>query len=837
MISRFFSQSGSPKDAIDYLLDEKKEPTLMRGNSANFELLASELPFKNKYTSGVLRFNEKPDEATLDEIMNEYSNFLTAGLNQPPEVLWVMHQEHGETELHFVLPNVDLESKRFFQPYLHKRDLACRDALDNAINAKFGFTDPDDPANKRLTNSASNYLKISKDRKKLAQNIDDFVMQQAKEAIANGFKYTNKNAISDIKDVLGFDIKTSRGKLSITHSDMKKPMRLKGAFYEPNFSFSASSVKENSTDSERYRTNSGKRLAENESEYSKLIERRANAVRAKYSDSWKRTRTRNQEREQTQQATNKNNLATSNRNINGAGSYVVSVDDMDKEQKHGTLSTTTGVSRGESDPDNQRWVHFHQEHRLQLSRQQGPNRNLQIAIIPCFYLNKEIGRILDNGIKLTAQDFKSDKSAAFNIVMEGKKKGWKAMKFTGNEEFLKSAFEYALKNNIEINVTSTLQARILEKVREDDRIRKNAFKSITGDKGGAEDFKRRVQNDSQKSADFRRKINSIDKAIGVREMNRDDELNKFKSDINLVAYAKEQGFEISHNDSTNKSVKMKNGQQTIIISTDKDGHGIFFDVKSRKSGSIIDFVQGLKKLNLGQVRKELRPWIGRDSLVRRESDKYAKKPKAPSNDGIKVNDLWNKAKKVDVHPYLLARGISKETQQHPKFTDKIRIDTRGNAVFPHIRNGEVVGFETKNNGWTGFSPGGEKALWYSNDLMHSDTIVIVESAIDALSFHQIHHEFGRNYGYISTGGKPNEKQLISIRNLAEKQAVKNFEICIATDNDRGGVEICDEILSAVANVAIKELISIKKPKNKDWNEDLVEFNIENSKKTYEPSPF
>lgn len=808
MISRFFSKSGSPKNAIDYLLDEAKQPELMRGNPAMFEAVASALPFKNKYTSGVLRFNEKPDQATLDAIMNEYSRFLTAGLNQPPELLWVMHQEHGETELHFVVPNVDLESQRLFQPYLHKRDLACRDALDNTINAKYGFTDPDDPANKRLVNSASNYLKTSKDRKELAQNIDDFVLNQAKEALKNGFKYTSANAINDIKN-LGFGVKTSRGKLSITHEQMGKPMRLKGAFYESNFSFSQSSVEAIASDSERYRASSRERYEANASEYQSLLRQRASAVTKKYRASWERVAERNQKYEQAKQTADKNNVTTNPSHNNGAGSVVLPADDLDKKQIVRTLHATTRDSTSEKDPDNKGRLPIHEEQRLRVQGQSRQNDSLQAStIIPCFYLNREIGRILDQGDKLTAQAFKSDKSAAFNIVMQGKGKGWKVMQFTGNDRFLTSAFEYAIKNGIEISPKNKHQQQLLEKVKDHDRTRKDAIRAVEEIVIRARDYKERKQDAVRKSDSFKQKIKQFDKAIGAREMRRNDELERFKADINMVEYAKTLGFEVDRKASTAKSIKMKNGSDTLIISTASDGHGIYFNATSNKSGSIIDLCQEFKGLNLGEVRKELRPWIGRDANARTEREHYTPKPEASSKNEQLVLNEYAKTEPLLTHPYLTSRGISQNVQSSAKFANKFRIDERKNVIFPHFKGGEVVGFEKKNNGFTGFSSGGEKALWYSNGLMQSEKIIIVESAIDAMSFEQLYGA-KHNYGYISIGGQPNEQQLQILNKLDKSKVV------IAVDNDAGGESIKKQI---DRNNECERI----KPKGKDWNDDLKE---------------
>src|ERR1039458_4583966 len=65
------------------------------------------------------------------------------------------------------------------------------------------------------------------------------------------------------------------------------------------------------------------------------------------------------------------------------------------------------------------------------------------------------------------------------------------------------------------------------------------------------------------------------------------------------------------------SAVMRNGGDKVVIKLDGDGHYVYFSVRDdRDNGSIIDFVQHRKRLSLGEVRKELRPWIGRSPRSR-----------------------------------------------------------------------------------------------------------------------------------------------------------------------------------------------------------------------------
>nr|WP_263458827.1 DUF3991 domain-containing protein [Bathymodiolus japonicus methanotrophic gill symbiont] len=160
-----------------------------------------------------------------------------------------------------------------------------------------------------------------------------------------------------------------------------------------------------------------------------------------------------------------------------------------------------------------------------------------------------------------------------------------------------------------------------------------------------------------------------------------------------------------------------------------DGHGIYFSVSHGDSGSIIDFVQNRKNLNLGQVRKELRGFAGFTDVS--EYQNY-KKPIKSNKDTAQAAFVLAQAGITDEHPYLLnERLINSETLKDPRFSRSVKIDFRNNAIFPHFNSGGVAGFEIKNNGFTGYAKGGEKGLWYSSNITRAEKIVIVESAIDA----------------------------------------------------------------------------------------------------------
>jgi len=296
-------------------------------------------------------------------------------------------------------------------------------------------------------------------------------------------------------------------------------------------------------------------------------------------------------------------------------------------------------------------------------------------------------------------------------------------------------------------------------------------------------------------------------------MNRADELDAFKSNINLVEYAAGQGYQINQKESSRNSKVMEKDGDKIVIATGHDGHGVYFSVRDdADNGSVIDFVQRRKQLNLGQVRKELRGFAGHPEPIQALS-----KPVASSKDVQQVIAVY--AKSVSAIPRYLTsqRGIDAETVKDPRFASVVRVDANKNAVFPHFDSQGLCGFELKNESFTGFARGGRKGLWHSSNIARATKIVICESAIDALSHAQLRDD--PDAAYVSIGGSMNDQQPELIRRMFKSAAERDVKIILAMDNDDGGRKFVEQ-MRGIANETVV-LIAVDMPKAKDWNAELV----------------
>lgn len=300
------------------------------------------------------------------------------------------------------------------------------------------------------------------------------------------------------------------------------------------------------------------------------------------------------------------------------------------------------------------------------------------------------------------------------------------------------------------------------------------------------------------------------------ERNRADELERFKSSINLTEYMAAQGYKLDKAESSRHSAVMRGPKDDkLIVAKSQDGHWVYFSIRDEAdNGSIIDFAQRRQGLNLGQVRRELRPWVGETAERPRPAiEHYARTVLPSSPDRQRVACALAKAPPVKRHPYLEGRGIEAKTLADPRFAGMVRLDDRGNAVFPHYDREGLSGYELKNQGFTGFSRGGTKALWHSMNLGREQRLVITESAIDALSHAQLHPD--SNTAYISLGGNPSPEQMELARSTIAKAQNRGAKVVMGTDADSPGEKLANRLSNGYSGIE-RALPTY----GKDWNDQI-----------------
>jgi hypothetical protein len=298
----------------------------------------------------------------------------------------------------------------------------------------------------------------------------------------------------------------------------------------------------------------------------------------------------------------------------------------------------------------------------------------------------------------------------------------------------------------------------------------------------------------------------------------DEELEGFKQ-RDLREYAASIGYAIDRRESSRNSTVMRRDADKIIVSRKPDGHYTYWSPRDDQDrGTIIDFAQRRKGLNLGGVRKELRGWLRNPPPATAD---FQALPKTWRNLGA-VRQRYAAMDVALRHPYLEEeRAIPAEVLHHPRFAGRIRIDGYGAAVFPHYdADGNVCGYELKNrDGFTGFAPGGSKGLFLSKDSVQDNRLVIAESGIDVLSYAALFP--ARHVRYGSIGGKPTPAQR-AILEAAISKMPDGSEIVAAMDADDAGKQLADWMQAIFRACQRSDLIFRRDQPatGKDWNDML-----------------
>ena len=256
---------GSAGAAIDYMLGKERDrdgAILLSGDPDLTARLADNLDFQNRYTVGVLSFEEANlEEQQKQEIMQSFEETLLAGLDRDQyDITWIEHTDKGRLELNFVIPNVELSTGKRLQPYFDQADRPLVENWKQVTNFNYGLSDPHAP-DKAQAIKTLNSQNLPENIKEIKQQIGTAIAEQ----ISNGNIQNRQDVVNTLENS-GFEItRQTERSISIKNPDGKRNIRLEGVIYE-NRQFDKQFAEEHSragqdyqrTSRERYETASGK---------------------------------------------------------------------------------------------------------------------------------------------------------------------------------------------------------------------------------------------------------------------------------------------------------------------------------------------------------------------------------------------------------------------------------------------------------------------------------------------------------------------------------------------------------------------------------------------------
>jgi 5S rRNA maturation endonuclease (ribonuclease M5) len=294
------------------------------------------------------------------------------------------------------------------------------------------------------------------------------------------------------------------------------------------------------------------------------------------------------------------------------------------------------------------------------------------------------------------------------------------------------------------------------------------------------------------------------------------ELNKFKTHINLAEFATAFGYyKDKEKSSTNAPVMRTEDGDKIVIGKDRaDGHYIYFNpIDESDRGTIIDFVQRRTGETLGYIRKRLRAWM-------RDPQPQENIPvKASTKDALRIATIWERMPK-DEPLALYAFGLDYSSVDRMANMKKVKYNREENAFYFMLSDLQgICGIEKRTvDGEKRIIAGSTKGIFTNGKLQDAPNIYIFESPIDMAS----HREMGMHNVAdftVCTMGSIGESAEKSLEAIFERN--RDAKVIIAVDNDAGGDAITSKIATILSRVdGNLDRAGRHKPETKDWNDDL-----------------
>lgn len=284
MLAKFFRKGRA---GLAYVLGvgrtvDPRQPKVLAGEPGRVEALIDASSFSNAYTSAVLTYDRELSQAEAERDMMSFDQMILPGMTPGLEYerVWVRHTELGDgsrpprTALHWVCCNTELSTGKRLQPYFDRVDRKRVKAWQEITNAEHGYASPDDPHRRRAAAFANHRLPES--------------VKEIKAALASAVAANLAAETINTRDELltwlteqGFKVERVTDKsISVSHSKLKKNIRLEGELYELGGIESTASARDSGEKPER--RVSQDRVNEYRRELSEGIDRKRNELQSRF---------------------------------------------------------------------------------------------------------------------------------------------------------------------------------------------------------------------------------------------------------------------------------------------------------------------------------------------------------------------------------------------------------------------------------------------------------------------------------------------------------------------------------------------------------------------------
>ncbi len=796
MIAKTFKggrTAGGAKATFLYLLNERvHEGTskMIRGDATITQSLIDIASKKQawSWSSGVLSFEESIlEDAILQSIMDDFERTFFAGLQRDNyNISWIMHTDKGRTELHYIAPRLELSTGLSFNPYFVERDFAKKDLFQEYINLKYGFTSYKD--SRELTPRPPKWRDDAK-KTDIRKSFDDALLPLIQEGILS----SREELIYQLQE-WGFEL-TREGKeyIAVVGED-GKTHRLKGLIYGEDFTSWEAVETKAERDGRTVANGVPRELTAVRAELDRIVEQQSHTHREKY----------------------RRKSKSKDEPISQSQSQSIQADDERARTRDTggdeTVEKTTNVS---SPYHPCIWLDIgYANYKIPL-----------IAPVPT-PTKKEEGNSTDDTVRTEAigrirklRERTAERAGAYGSVIERVRKKHREYEQQFDQKLsreIDGAYtkreqrKRELDSILEDTTTPTAaDYNVIEKSTAEQRLGGSARTNIVkifqqfGDKF-----------DYLKQSISRATRTSTERLISKAKDKARQELNKFKTNINLAEFSSTFGYTRDKiTSSTNAPVMVHEDGDKIIIAKDKsDSHYVYFNPQNdRDKGTIIDFMRNRTNETLRDIKKRCRAWLHnpqpKESIIVAPSTKDARS----------VMRIWDS---IDTNPICIDKKWGLKKLDGLIKSPHVKFGKDGYFYFSMNDVNGLCGIEK----WKEGEPkhiikGSVKGVFTYGNIKDAEQIVIFTSPVAMQSYLELNHLV--NTFCICTMGSIGESTEESLEAIFEQST---SPIVIAVDNDEDGDKIANKIKEIVMKLdGDLEGVREDRPKQRgqDWNDVIV----------------
>ena len=244
-------KGGNKRSVTDYGMSERNHagqlrgeaPMVVAGSPDHVKVAVQTLTSKKHCASGCLSFGESRLRLSVFQAaVQEHRQIV--GLGFAPERMaaaYILHRDTAHPHIHYWHAEVDLYSGLRWSPYVHHVHRMLRRLWVTSFNARFGLTNPGDPARNRLVQTARSYAHLGemtpekealgvweRARKEICQEL----WHLAHHGVLSNREQTIRYLVMAGWEIVG----AARSSLLIARANLRRPVTLRGLMFKEDWS-------------------------------------------------------------------------------------------------------------------------------------------------------------------------------------------------------------------------------------------------------------------------------------------------------------------------------------------------------------------------------------------------------------------------------------------------------------------------------------------------------------------------------------------------------------------------------------------------------------------------